>query len=195
MPDDTDATSLLNQLAAGGQGAADRLLELIYGELRRLAESRLRQERSDHTLQATALVHEAYLRLVGQTRVVWKSRAHFFAVAAQAMRRILIDHARSRARQKRGAAGRALPLDEGLTISPQTPATDLLALDEAMTRLAQAHPRKAQVVEMRFFGGLTAEEIAAVQDVTVRTVERDWEFARAWFYREMEGADGTATES
>jgi len=198
MSERTDITLLLNSLAEGrsrapeaGREAVDRLLPRVYDELRRLAESQLQQERTDHTLQATALVHEAYLRLVDQTRVVWRSRAHFFAVAAQAIRRILVDHARSHGRAKRGGAAHKLSLDDALTLSAATSGTDLLALDEVLDKFSREHADQARVVEMRFFGGLTTEEAAAVLGVTTRTVERYWEFARAWLYRELESSRST----
>lgn len=195
MPLESDVTQLLNHLAAGGGTAADRLLPLVYDELRRLAASHLRQQRPDHTLQATALVHEAYLRLVDQKRVEWQSRAHFFAVAALAIRRILVDHARARGSQKRGGGQPRLSLDAALTISAEAPGTDLLALDEVLESFARAHPDKARVVEMRFFGGLTLDETAAVLGVTTRTVERYWEFARAWLYRALEEPGGDVPQA
>jgi RNA polymerase sigma factor (TIGR02999 family) len=195
MAERTDVTQWLNQLADGGGAGVDRLLPLIYDELRRLAESRLRQERPDHTLQATALVHEAYLKLVDQTNVTWQNRSHFVAVAGQAIRRILVDHARSRGRLKRGRGGRGLSLDDVLTLAADAPGADLLALDEALQKLARAHPKKARVVEMRFFAGMTVDEVSSVLGVASRTVERYWEFARAWLYRELEGAqDATGSE-
>lgn len=186
MATPTDVTRLLGDLAQGGRVGAEQLLPAVYDELRRMAEHFLQRERPDHTLQATALVHEAYLRMVDQTQVTWRSRAHFFAVAAQAIRRILVDHARGRARLKRGGGGRKLSLDDALTLSAESPGTDLLALHEALERLAREHPEKARVVEMRFFGGLTSEEAARVLDLTTRTVERYWEFSRAWLYRALE---------
>ncbi len=192
MSDGTDVTQLLNRLAAGGGIGADKLLPLVYDELRRLAATHLQNQRPDHTLQATALVHEAYLRLVDQTRVEWQSRAHFFAVAALAIRRILVDHARARDCQKRGGQHQKLSIDAAPTISAEAPGSDLLALDEVLERFSHVHPDKARVVEMRFFGGLTTAETAAVLGVTTRTVERYWEFARAWLYRALEAPRSAA---
>lgn len=167
--------------------AADDLLPVVYDELRRLAQSRMTQERGDHTLQATALVHEAYLKLVDQTRVVWQNRAHFFAVAAKAIRRILIDHARAKKSTKRGGDDVPLSLDDALTVpaSQDDPGLDFLALHSALEKLAQEDPVKEQVVELRFFGGLTGKETAEVLGVDPRTVDRYWKYARAWLYREL----------
>ena len=195
MSERTDVTLLLNSLAQGGRTGVDRLLPLVYEELRRLAESSLQRERPDHTLQATALVHEAYLRLVDQSRVAWQDRAHFFAVAAQAIRRILVDHARAHGRQKRGSGMRKLSLDDALTLSAEGPGTDLLALDDVLERFSREHAEKARVVEMRFFGGLSVDEVAAVLEISSRTVERYWEFARAWLYRELDDGNESAPES
>jgi RNA polymerase sigma-70 factor (ECF subfamily) len=154
----------------------------VYAELRALARRFMTGERRDHTLQPTELVHEVYLRLVGQTEVEWKSRAHFYAIAAQAMRRTLVDHARARKRMKRGAGN--VPLDDGISIAGQPP-IDLLELDEALTELAKADPRKAKVVDFVLFGGLTAEETAAILQVSSRTVWRDWRYARAWLLQRL----------
>lgn len=190
-----DVTLMLERVSEGDRDAVDHLLPIVYDELRRLAESHLRHEQPDHTLQATALVHEAYLRLIDQTRVRWQNRAHFFAVAAQSIRRILVDHARGKRRQKRGGGRPTLSLDEALALGHERE-TDLVALDEALTRLSVEHPDKARVVEMRFFGGLTTEDAAEVLDVTTRTVERHWQFARAWLYRSLaEGGDGAPAEA
>jgi RNA polymerase sigma factor (TIGR02999 family) len=164
-------------------------MPLVYDELRRLARERLRRERADHTLQATALVHEAYLRLVDQTRVSWRSRAHFFGVAAQQMRRILVDYARAHIAAKRGGLGRRVSLDEAATFA-QEEALDLVALDSALENLAKTYPRKSQVVELKFFGGLEVREIADVLEVSEKTVRRDWNFAKLWLLREL-----TATET
>lgn len=187
MPSPTEVTQILQEASAGDRSAVDRLLPVVYDELRRLAQSHLARERPDHTLQATALVHEAYLKLIDQTRVKWQNRAHFFAVAAQAIRRILIDHARAKGRRKRGGDADRVSLDEVLTLSVEQPSTDLLALDEALTRLGAHEPQKAKVVEMRFFGGLTSEETAEVLGIGTRTVERHWQYSRAWLYRELAG--------
>jgi RNA polymerase sigma factor (TIGR02999 family) len=179
-----DVTQVLEQLRNGDKRAADKLLPLVYDEFRALARHYLAQERANHTLQPTALVHEAYLKLVDQSRVDWQGRSHFFAVAAQAMRRILVDHARSRQRDKRGGGRARVLLDEAVALSPQKD-EDVLALDEALERLAQLDPRQAKVVELRFFGGMNVEEVAAALQVSKRTVEGDWTFARAWLSREL----------
>ncbi len=183
-----DVTEVLEQLKNGDQRAADKLLPLVYDEFRALARHYLSQERHNHTLQPTALVHEAYLKLVDQTRVDWQGRSHFFAVAAQAMRRILVDHARSRQREKRGGGRARVTLDEAVALSPQKD-EDVLALDEALEKLAKLDARQAKVVELRFFGGMNVEEVAAALSVSKRTVEGDWTFARAWLSRELRAAD------
>jgi len=180
----TDITSLLTAATAGRHNATERLFPLVYDELRALAAWSLRHERSDHTLQATALVHEVYIRLTGHDHAAWQDRAHFFAVAAQAVRRILVDHARSKNRRKRGGGAQRVPLDGIVLIAPEHD-FDMVALDRCMTALAAPHPRKACVVELRFFGGLTVEEVGRVLGVGTRTVERDWEFARAWIFRKL----------
>jgi len=166
-------------------GAADRLVRLVYDRLRHLARSYLRQERGDHTLQATALVHEAYLRLVDDTAVTWQNRAHFYGVAARVMRRVLVDHARARNAAKRGGPQQKLVLEEAQAVAgPGTP--DLVALDDALQNLARVYPRKSDVVELKFFGGLEAKEIAEVLRVSEKTVLRDWSFAKLWLSRELE---------
>jgi RNA polymerase sigma factor (TIGR02999 family) len=157
---------------------------VVYAELRRLAGSYMRKERADHTLQATALVHEAYLKLVEQRSVNWQSRAHFFGVAAQLMRRILIDHARGHTRQKRGGDDQKVSLDEALIFSEQQ-ADELLAVDDSLNQLAKIDPRQAKVVEMRFFGGLSIEEAAEALQVSPKTVKRDWSVAKAWLYADL----------
>jgi RNA polymerase sigma factor (TIGR02999 family) len=177
-------TQLLASMKDGDPSAAEKLMPLVYDEFRALAARHLRRERSNHTLQPTALVHEAYLRLIDQTRVDWKGRTHFFAVGAQAIRRILVDHARNRNRQKRGGGAGKVTLDEAVALAPQRQ-EEILALDEAMEKLAKLDPRQAQVVEMRFFGGLSVEEVATVLGVSKRTVEGDWTMARAWLMREL----------
>ncbi len=164
----------------------DTLFSIVYDELRRLAESHLRHERDNHTLQATALVHEAYLKLIDQRHVHKRDRAYFFALASQAIRRILVDHARARNRKKRVGSRQQLSLDEGIGLVADNE-VDVLGIDEALERLASIHPEKARVVEMRFFGGLTTEEAAEVLGVTTRTAERYWQYARAWLYREIAG--------
>lgn len=184
-----DATRELNALAAGDAAAADRLLPLVYDMLRGLAHRFLGKERADHTLQATALVHEAYLKLVDQRDVDWKGKTHFFAIGARAMRRILVDHARTRARAKRGGGAAKLSLDEGGVLSPERD-TDVLALEAALEKLESQDPRQARIVELRFFGGLTVEEVAQALGVSKRTVEADWTLLRAWLRRELAGDDG-----
>jgi RNA polymerase sigma factor (TIGR02999 family) len=192
MDDDVsqdDVTAILRAWSEGDRQALDRLTPIIYDELRRLARRYVRQERPGHSLQATALVNEAYMRLVDYKRMQWQDRAHFFAVSAQLMRRILVDHAR-RHNLKRGATVTHVSLDDAASVPGEAP-TDLLALDDAMTALAQLDPRKARVVEMRFFGGLSVEETAAVLSVSEVTVMRDWSSAKAWLYRELTGgSDG-----
>jgi RNA polymerase sigma-70 factor, ECF subfamily len=179
-----DVSRLLAECSDGNQAAFNKLLPLVYDELHRLAAAYMSRERGNHTLQTTALVNEAYLRLVDQKSAGWQDRAHFFAVAAKVMRQILIDHARGRARAKRGGGGQRVSLDEGAMLSEER-AADLLALDEALRKLAGLDQRKSEVVELRFFGGLTVEETAEVLNVTPKTVTRDWTMARAWLYREL----------
>jgi RNA polymerase sigma factor (TIGR02999 family) len=172
------------------QSASDDLLPLVYDELRRLAEGYLRRERSGHTLQPTALVHEAYIRLVDQTRVDWQGRTHFLAVGAQMMRRLLIEHARRRSRRRRGGDRLRITLDADVApIAGQD--LDLVAIRDALQRLATLDPRQARVVELRFFAGLTVAEVAQVLKVSQRTVEGDWTHARAWLRRELTGDSGT----
>ncbi len=184
MSENPDVTLLLSALTRGDEGAASKLIPAVYDELRRLAGSYMRRERVDHTLQATALVHEAYLKLVEQRSVNWQSRAHFFGVAAQLMRRILIDHARGHSRQKRGGDEQKVSLDEALIFSEQQ-ADELLAVDDSLNQLAKIDPRQAKVVEMRFFGGLSIEEAAEVLGVSPKTVKRDWSVAKAWLYADL----------
>lgn len=183
----SEVTQLLLAWGAGDQQALERLTPLVYQELHRLAHSYIARERSDHTLQATALVNEAYVRLVDMQGVGWRDRAHFFAVAARMMRRILVDFARARSYQKR-AAGERVSLNESLTIAGQ-PGADLVALDDALNRLAELDPRKSQVVELRYFGGLRGEEIAEALNISPETVTRDWRAAKAWLYRQL--SEGT----
>jgi RNA polymerase sigma-70 factor (ECF subfamily) len=184
MGENPDVTLLLSALTRGDDGAASKLIPVVYAELRRLAGSYMRRERTDHTLQATALVHEAYLKLVEQRSVNWQSRAHFFGVAAQLMRRILIDHARGHTRQKRGGDDQKVSLDEALIFSEQQ-ADELLAVDDSLNQLAKIDPRQAKVVEMRFFGGLSIEEAAEALQVSPKTVKRDWSVAKAWLYADL----------
>lgn len=178
-----DTTRILREIRDGDESAAQRLVPLIYDDLRALAASYMRNEPADHTLQPTALVHEAFLRLVDTDRVEWRTRAHFMAVAARTMRRILVDHARRRRAAKRGG-GRKVTLVEGLAFSEPRP-FDLVALDEALIKLMGIDERQSSVVELRFFGGLAVEEIAEVLEVSTATVKRDWRFARAWLLREL----------
>ena len=185
-PSPHDITQMLIDWSNGDREALDRLLPVVYTELHRQAARHLRRERAGHTLQTTDLIHEAYLRLVDQRNVRWQNRAHFFAVAAQLMRRILVDHARRRGRAKRGGSSIALPLDEGLVMAAESE-SDLLALDEALTRLAAIDARQTQIVELRFFGGLSIEETAAVLGVSPTTVKDDSNIAKAWLRREIGG--------
>jgi len=181
----SEVTRLLQQWTEGRQDALDQLVPQVYAELRRLASSYLRRERPNHTLQATALVHEAFLKLIDQRAVRWQNRAHFFGIAAQAMRRILVDHARAHAAGKRGAGDRPVSLDETLVVTG-APDFDLLALDEVLTRLATIDPQQSRVVELRFFGGLTLEETAEVMQISPATVGREWTLAKAWLYAELQ---------
>jgi RNA polymerase sigma factor (TIGR02999 family) len=186
MAEPADVTRLLEEWAHGDPEALAALVPAVYEELHRRAESHLRRERRDHTLQATALIHEAFLRLVDQRQVRWQSRVHFYAIAAELMRRILIDHARARQAAKRGRGLRKVSLDQAAGLPEQTD-SDLVALDEALQRLAALDPRAARVVELRFFGGLSVEETAEVLGVSPRTIKREWRTARAWLHRELRG--------
>ncbi len=177
-------TQLLVNWSNGDQHALEELMPLVYGELRRLAASHLRRERSDHTLQSTALVNEAFLRLVNQREVHWRSRAHFYGIAARMIRRILVDHARSQQAGKRGAGAIKLELDEAMAISPAAE-LDLVGLDAALERLAVLDERQGRIVELRFFAGLSVEETAEVMHISPATVKREWSSARAWLYREI----------
>jgi RNA polymerase sigma-70 factor, ECF subfamily len=177
-------TQLLQRFSDGDARAADELVPFLYKDLRRLASYYLRQERGGHTLQPTALVHEAYLRLMDQKDVRWQNRDHFFAVAAQIMRRILVDYARRHQAIKRGGAMVKIPIEETFLLSQQAPGA-MLALDETLTRLAGIDARQARVVELRVFGGLTVEEMAHLLDTSAATVKRDWSMAKAWLSREM----------
>jgi len=181
-----DITGLLVDWGKGDKAALDRVIPLVYEELRRLAHRQMRRERAGDTFQTTALVHEAYMRLVDYERMQPRDRAHFLAIAAQAMRRILIERARSRASAKRGSGGQKISLDEAQDLSGER-AADLIALDEALTNLASIDPRKAQIVELKYFGGLTIEETAEVLEISTPTVERDWQTARIWLHREIKG--------
>ena len=165
--------------------ASDALLNLVYDELHRQAQRYLRRERAGHTLQTTALVHEVYLKLVKQKNIAWESRSHFFAVAAKLMRQILIDYARTKHRTKRGGAGDNVPLENALTVGVGDTDFDLLALDQALTRLAAKEEHLAKIVELRFFSGLGVEDTAQVLDISDSTVKRDWQMAKAWLHREL----------
>ena len=181
MPSPKEVTRLLVDWGNGDQEALDELIPLVYDELRRLARAYMRRESQDHTLETSALVNEAYLRLIDQKSVKWQNRAHFFGVAAQLMRRILVNHARSRSRVKRGGRTQIVSLDEQAIITKEV--AEVIALDEALKNLAEMDPRKSQIVEMKFFGGLTTEEVAEVLKITSRTVEREWRKAKAWLNR------------
>jgi RNA polymerase sigma factor (TIGR02999 family) len=179
---------LLIQLTDGNRAVLNELLPLVYGELRSLAANYLRRERSGHTLQPTALVHEAYLRLVDQNQVRWQNRAHFFGVAAQMMRRILVDHARGHNAGKRGSDFQKLSLDENIDVSGER-AADIVALDDALRELAVIDEQKSRIVELRFFGGLSVEETAEVLGVSAPTVKRQWRMAKAWLYGQVKNSD------
>jgi RNA polymerase sigma-70 factor, ECF subfamily len=181
-----DVSALLRAWTDGDARALDALTPIVYAELHRLARRYLNRERAGHSLQATALVNEAYMRLADHSRMQWQNRAHFFAVSAQVMRRILVDHAR-RHNLKRGRGVRHVSLDETAVVAPGSDSGDLLALDIALSALAELDPRKARIVELRFFGGLSVEEAADVLAVSPGTVKRDWRAARAWLYRELTG--------
>lgn len=181
-----DVTHLLVAAAGGDRDAIAALLPIVYAELRQRAGLMMRRERGDHTLQPTALVHEAFLRLVQQQSVEWTGRAHFFAVASGVMRRILVDHARSHLADKRGGGATRIPLDESLGLSVMREA-DVLAVDQALTKLAELDARQAEIVTLRFFGGLSVEEVAAVLSVSKRSVEAEWTVIKAWLRRELAG--------
>ena len=179
-----DVTQLLSQLAGGNRTVVDALMPLVYDELRRLAHLRLSHERSDHTLNTTALVHEAYLKLVNQQSVSWQNRAHFLGIAAQAMRRILINYAQSRVAEKRGGGQQIVEWNDDLAVQ-EGRAEELIALDAALEKLAALDERQSKIVEFRFFGGLTHDEIGEVLGMSVPTVQRSWRMARAWLAREL----------
>ncbi len=179
-----DVTRLLQEWTNGEEQALDRLVPQIHRELRKLAASYLRKERPEHTLQPTALVNEAFLKLIDQRAVKWQNRAHFFGIAAQAMRRILVDHARARGAGKRGDGVRNVPLDDAM-MAGGTIDIDLIALDNALTRLAVIDPQQSRVVELRFFGGLTMEETAEVMHISPATVGREWRMAKSWLFAEI----------
>jgi RNA polymerase sigma-70 factor (ECF subfamily) len=181
-----NVTELLIGWSKGDKQALDKLVPLVYDELRRQAARYLRRERAGHTLQTTALIHEAYLRLVGQRNVQWQNRAHFFGIAAQLMRRILVDHARSKKRAKRGGSDVRVSLSEA-TIKAPGEDLDIVALDEALQRLAEIDEQQSRIVELRFFSGLTVEETAEVLSISTATVKRNWSMAKAWLHREISG--------
>jgi RNA polymerase sigma factor (TIGR02999 family) len=190
----SETTQLLVDWTGGNKAALDQLMPLVYKELRRLARHYLRKERHNHTLQSAALVNEAYVRLVDYSNLRWQDRAQFFGLAAQLMRRILIDHARKHHFAKRGGGARNVSLDEAAVLSEER-ASDLVALDDALTTLAEMDPRKSQVVELRFFGGLNIEETAEVLNISSMTVQREWRWAKAYLYREIgkESSNGAGT--
>jgi RNA polymerase sigma-70 factor, ECF subfamily len=184
-PDASDVTALLDRWQGGDAAALDRLIEAVHHELHRVAHRLMRGERADHTLQTSALIDEAYLRLVDQRRAHFNNRAHFFAVSAQIMRRILVDYARSRGYSKRGAGAVHVSLDDVAVVAPER-SPDLVALDEALSLLAKQDERKARVVELRYFAGLTVDEVGEVLEISAATVMRDWTYARAWLRRTLE---------
>ncbi len=181
-----DITILLNQAAGGNSSAIDEILPIVYDELRKLANSYLKKERQHHTLQPTALVHEAYLRLVNWEGVSWQNRAHFFSVAAQVMRNILVDSARQKKSAIRGGHFETISLDENINFFKKSE-LDLVNLDDALKELAQLNERQSKIVELRFFGGLTIEETAAILQISDMTVKRDWNFSKAWLYEKLNG--------
>jgi RNA polymerase sigma-70 factor (ECF subfamily) len=184
MASGNEVTELLHQWGGGDPSALDRLLPLVYRELHKMAKRYMRRQDSQHTLQTTAVINEAYLKLAGGAEQNWESRAHFFGVAAKAMRHVLVDHARAGQSAKRGGDMAAVTLDEGMAVAALRPA-ELVALDDALCGLAELHPRKGQVVEMRYFGGLSVEETAAILNISGETVARDWRFAKAFLEREL----------
>jgi RNA polymerase sigma-70 factor, ECF subfamily len=180
MPEKTDITQLLNKAQTGDRNALDELLPIVYNELRRVAENQLKAERENHTLQATALVHEAYLRLLDQHTVDWRNRAHFFGLAAEMMRRILVNYAVERNAQKRGSGATRVALDDAVSYPDDEREMDLVLLDESLKRLAEFDADAARIVELRFFGGLSVEETAEVLGVSPSTVKREWRAAKSW---------------
>jgi RNA polymerase sigma factor (TIGR02999 family) len=184
-PRKPEITKMLREWGGGNQEVLDELLPLVYDELHRQAARFLRKERPGHTLQTTALIHEAYLKLIDQRSVKWESRTHFFAIAAQAMRRILVDYARAEHRKKRGGNDIKLPLDEAMTVASDEKSVDLIALDEALDRLAKQDERQARIVELRYFSGLSLEETAEALHISRATVASDWNMAKVWLYREI----------
>ena len=189
-PDDPDVAALLEEIASGHDAAAETLMPLVYDRLRFLAKKLLGHESPAHTLQPTALVNEAFLRMVGQRQVDWQGKTHFFAIGAKMMRRILVDHARRKLSQKRGGGLHRIELADDLCVSNRNN-EDILAIEDALEKLAKLDPRQAEVVELRFYGGLTVEEVAEVLGVSKRTVEADWTMLRAWLRRELSGESAT----
>ncbi len=185
MPEST-VTGLLRAWTGGDAAALDKLTPILHGELKRIARRYMARERQDHTLQPTALVNEAFLRLIDSQGIQWQDRAHFFALSAQMMRRILVNHAVARDAGKRGAGARQVSLDDAMAVSPERD-SELVELDEALLALAEVDPRKAQVVELRFFGGLSVDETASVLKVSPQTVLRDWSLSKSWLARRMAG--------
>jgi RNA polymerase sigma factor (TIGR02999 family) len=185
-PSPAAVTELLRAWRDGDDGALDRLMPLVEAELRRLARAYMGREKPGHTLQTTALVNEAFLRLIDARGLQWQDRAHFVGISARLMRRVLVDHARSRGYRKRGGGAQHVPLDDALVVSPE-PSLDLVALDRALQALASVDERKSRVIELRFFGGLSVEETAEVLKVSTDTVKRDWRLAKLWLLRELEG--------
>lgn len=188
MEPSINVTGLLNAWRAGDQAALERLMPMLYEELRRTARHYMRLERPGHTFQTNDLVNEAYLRLLGTREMEYQDRVHFFALAAQMMRRVLVDHARSRTYQKRGGGAKRIPLEESLVMAPGRE-SEVVQLDDALTELAKQDARKARIVELRFFAGLSVEETASVLDISTQTVMRDWKLAKAWLLRHMSQAD------
>ncbi len=192
-PHAEDVTRILDRAARGEAGAIDELLPLVYDQLRGSAAKRMARERPDHTLQPTALVHEAYMRLVGDSAVTWEGRGHFYAAAAEAMRRILIEHARARGRVKRGGGWQRLTVDSLDLGQEPPPLEDIMSVDRAIRRMEDRDPRMAEIVRLRFFAGLSMQEIAEALSVTDRTVRREWAVARAWLFRELSEPDASET--
>jgi RNA polymerase sigma factor (TIGR02999 family) len=188
MPTPKEVTQLLLAWNQGDQAALDELLPLVNVELRRLAAYYMRREKPNHTLQTSALVNEAYLRLIDQRQVQWQNRAHFFGIASQLMRRILLDHARSRRQARRGGGLRQAPLDEAV-VGAEERAAELIALDDALNELTSHDPRKSRIVELRFFGGLSNEEVAEVTGLSLRTIEREWRKAKVWLHQAISGGE------
>ena len=186
LPNQHEITELLEQWSGGNQTALDKLYPLVYEELRRLARSYMKREPKGHTLQTTALINEAYVRIVDQKSVHWQNRSHFFAISAQIMRRILVDHARRYLHAKRGGGARRVSLDDAMIVAAER-SEEVLMLDEALSNLARMDPRRCQVVELRYFAGLNNQEIASVLHISENTVMRDWNLARAWLYQQLGG--------